>query len=46
MELSNLPPEVLSKFIEFKLGRPEFLKKKHSKKLKRIKHTYIFFKVT
>ena len=40
MELSNLPPEVLSKIIEFKLGRPEYLKIKHSKTLKRIQNKY------
>ena len=40
MELSNLPPEVLSKIIEFKLGRPEYLKIKHCKALKRIQNNY------
>ena len=40
MELSNLPPEVLYKIIEFKLGRPEYLKIKHSKTLKRIQNKY------
>ena len=40
MELSNLPAEVLSKIIEFKLGRPEYLKIKHSKALRRIQNKY------
>ena len=40
MEWSNLPPEVLSKMIEFKLGKPEYLKIKHSEALKRIQNNY------
>lgn len=40
MELSNLPAEVLSKIIEFKIGRPEYLKIKHSEILKRIQNKY------
>ena len=40
MELSNLPPEVLSKIIEFRLGKPEYLKIKHSETLKRIQNNY------
>ena len=40
MKLSILPAEVLSRIIEFKLGRPEYLKIKHSEALKRIQNKY------
>ena len=40
MEWNNLPTEILNKFIDFRLGKPEYIKIKHSQALKRIQNRY------